>query len=92
MSRAIHATQLELVAVKEIPSHDEASVRAVVAELKLLRKNAAKLEAVHGACRNVVALYGAYYDRRKGVVCLVMEYVWWWWCGGGEGRGGFTHR
>ena len=43
VSRAIHATQLELVAVKEIPSHDEASVRAVVAELKLLRKNAAKL-------------------------------------------------
>ena len=51
VNRAIHATQLELVAVKEIPSHDEASVRAVVSELKLLRKNAAKLEAVHGACR-----------------------------------------
>ena len=51
VSRAIHATQLELVAVKEIPSHDEASVRAVVSELKLLRTNAAMLEAVHGACR-----------------------------------------
>ena len=81
VDKKIDAVSLELVAVKQVALNDAEAVKSIVAELNILKGNLAN-EGGHqleGSIRNLVALYGCYFDRGTNQLCLVMEY-----CEGGS--------
>ena len=81
VDKKIDAVSLELVAVKQVALNDAEAVKSIVAELNILKGNPAN-EGGHqleGSIRNLVALYGCYFDRGTNQLCLVMEY-----CEGGS--------
>ena len=81
VERKIDAVSLELVAVKQVALHDAEAVKSIAAELSILNSNQADQggHQLQGSIRNLVALYGYYFDRSSNQLCLVMEY-----CEGGS--------
>jgi len=71
--RAIHATSLRFVAIKEVTVHDEARLQQIVNEIKTLKWNLTTMENPVPACENVVSFYDAYMNKNKGKVSVVLE-------------------
>ena len=67
--------------MKQVALHDAEAVKSIAAELSILNSNQADQggHQLQGSIRNLVALYGYYFDRSSNQLCLVMEY-----CEGGS--------
>ncbi|CAM9441860.1 unnamed protein product [Scytosiphon promiscuus] len=88
--KAVHATTLQLLAVKEVPVHEKSRRDQIGAELRLLKhcqidaaardeKDADEAEPDAGSPSSLVAFYDAFTLTRSGYVSIVMEY-----CSGGS--------
>ncbi|CAM9521352.1 unnamed protein product [Chrysoparadoxa australica] len=78
--KAVHASTLQLLAVKEVPVHDKGRRHQIGAEVVTLMNSKTRAQSEAGEeGSGVVAFYEAFANQCSGCVSIVMEY-----CSGGS--------